>query len=212
MQKLSANLGLFELRTCDLAQRRLRFAVSAFGGKHRVDDEVAHELTCGIAQQDTPKIRLRYLLHEWGFRLPMASAILTVLYPDIFTIYDTRVCTQMGDYNQLQYTINFDEVCAGYERFRKSVVDATPDGLSLRDRDRFVWGKAFCERLTNHAAKGFGQGGQKPDEAELPAQQMWSMFQPRCATRAASAGPWPLFLPRGMISKIAQHHCTNAVA
>lgn len=42
--------------------------------------------------------RLRVLVEEWRFRLPMASAILSVLYPEEFTVYDVRVCNVLGDF------------------------------------------------------------------------------------------------------------------
>src|SRR5947209_10390326 len=49
-------------------------------------DEVVVELTKAIAAQKTPKDKMRLLMFgEIRFRLPMASAILTVLYPDEFT-------------------------------------------------------------------------------------------------------------------------------
>ena len=38
---------------------------------------------------------------KWAFRLPTASAILTVLYPDVFTVYDRRVCKVLGAFDQL---------------------------------------------------------------------------------------------------------------
>ena len=37
-------------------------------------------------------------MDEWGFRLPMGSAILTVCFPASFSVYDTRVCDQLGDF------------------------------------------------------------------------------------------------------------------
>src|SRR3712207_6502297 len=48
----------------------------------------------GTALTNAPdaKTRLRLMMTDWGFRLPMGTAILTVLYPDEFTVYDVRVC------------------------------------------------------------------------------------------------------------------------
>src|ERR1019366_230493 len=42
------------------------------------------------------KQQLEILLEKWGFALPTASAILTILYPTHFTIYDYRVCKEVG--------------------------------------------------------------------------------------------------------------------
>jgi hypothetical protein len=36
------------------------------------------------------------LMRDWGLRLPMASAILTVLFPEEFTVYDQRVCGSLS--------------------------------------------------------------------------------------------------------------------
>ena len=42
---------------------------------------------------------MRILIEDWAFRLPMASAILTVLYPDSFTVYDIRVCSELQNHH-----------------------------------------------------------------------------------------------------------------
>jgi hypothetical protein len=53
-------------------------------------DTVVKALTAGLATQPNAKERLLYLWQwrgdGWGFQLPMATAILAVLYPDEFTI------------------------------------------------------------------------------------------------------------------------------
>jgi hypothetical protein len=54
-----------------------------------------------IHQADEPKEKLRILMSDWGLLLPMATAILCILYPDEFTIYDRRVCESLGDYERL---------------------------------------------------------------------------------------------------------------
>lgn len=90
------------------------------------------------------KGKLSFLIGDkWKFRLPTASAILTVLYPDDFTVYDVRVCNALGDHSGLDQKSDFDEMWAGYERFIGQVRDTTPAGLSLRNKDRYLWGKSF---------------------------------------------------------------------
>ena len=55
-------------------------------------DEVVVQLSTGIASQETPKAKLHFLINgRNSFSLPMATAILSVLYPEEFTIYDYRV-------------------------------------------------------------------------------------------------------------------------
>jgi hypothetical protein len=53
-------------------------------------DSAVRKLSHSIYLADTMRERLRILLEDWGFHLPMASAILTVLWPDFFTVYDVR--------------------------------------------------------------------------------------------------------------------------
>ena len=64
-----------------IAKRLLRYGYS------NLEDAVG-ALTRGLAKAGTPEDRLRYLWDTWGFRLPMASAILAVLFPEDFTVYD----------------------------------------------------------------------------------------------------------------------------
>jgi hypothetical protein len=123
-------------------------------GYNKLDDAV-YALTSGLAHQPTAKDKLYYLWHTWGFYLPMASAILTILYPDEFTIYDWRVCEMLNGYEYLGTTGNFEKLWPGYEQYKTSVQKLTPDGMSLRDRDRYLWGKSFYEQLVKDVEKGF---------------------------------------------------------
>jgi len=62
---------------------------------------------------------------------------LTVAYPDDFTVYDWRVCAEVG--RTYRSWLGFsDELWNEYEHFRGVVIAETPKGLSLRDRDRFL--------------------------------------------------------------------------
>ena len=45
-------------------------------------DQAVQALTRQIARATSDQDRLEVLTEDWGFRLPMASAILTVMYPD----------------------------------------------------------------------------------------------------------------------------------
>jgi hypothetical protein len=109
----------------------------------------------GIASRPEPKEKLRHLLETWGFRLPMASAILTVLYPDEFSIYDVRVCDTLGAFHALGDWTNFDRVWEGYKEYLARVREEGPDGSSLRDADRYLWGKSFHDQLCRDIKRGF---------------------------------------------------------
>lgn len=118
-------------------------------------DDAMRSLTSEIKQQSSGKERLRYLMKEWKFYLPMATAVLSVLYPDEFTIYDTRVCNVLGDFHKLYNKLRFETVWTEYNRFIAAVQKAAPEGLSLRDKDRWLWGKSFWEQLERDIRTGF---------------------------------------------------------
>lgn len=117
-------------------------------------DQVVAVITRGLVTQDNGKERLR-ALRKLGFQLPMASAILTILYPDEFTVYDTRVCDQIGGFDKLKHCRSFEKLWSGYQEYRSKVEGSTPVGLSLRDKDRYLWGKSFYEQLTKDIESGF---------------------------------------------------------
>ncbi len=134
-------------------------------------EEAARQLTKGIAHERGPKERLQYLLgSSWGLLLPTASAILTVLYPEEFTMYDERVCEQLeklrpgrqqspiyrecDDFHKLKNRTK-DDLWRGYEAFICAVKQAAPNGLSLRDKDRYLVGKSDRERLDSDIISRF---------------------------------------------------------
>ena len=98
---------------------------------------------------------MKILFEDWGFLLPMASAILTVLYPMSFTIYDFRVCEALDDFHKLQNKTNFDSLWNGYKSFVAAVNNAGPSEYSLRDKDRWLWGKSFSQQLEQDIAENF---------------------------------------------------------
>ena len=104
-------------------------------------------LTKSLANAADDKARMKALIVDWGFRLPMASAILTVLYPISFTVYDSRVCEVLGGFLNLQYNTNFDSLWNNYESFVAAVKKAGPSEYSLRDKDKWLWGNSFCNQL-----------------------------------------------------------------
>jgi len=107
-------------------------------GKFDNLDDAVMSLTNGISKAIDQKERLRYLMKDWGFQLPMATAILTALYPDDFTVYDIRVCDELNDFHKLKNIVNFESIWSGYQTYIQMVESAEPEGLSLRDKDRFL--------------------------------------------------------------------------
>ena len=122
-------------------------------------EAAVHKLTTELAQQKTAKDRLRYLWETRQFYLPMASAILTVLYPDEFTVYDWRVCEELRDerqdFHDLRNLGNFETLWQRYEAFKSQVEERTPKELSLRDKDRYLVGRSFAKQLQEDIKRQF---------------------------------------------------------
>jgi hypothetical protein len=118
-------------------------------------DSAVVALTKSLADAADDKARMKILIVEWGFMLPMASAILTVLYPMLFTIYDFRICGVLDDFHKLQNKTNFDSLWKGYESFLAAVKKIGPSEYSLRDKDRWSWGKSFYQQLEKDIAENF---------------------------------------------------------
>ena len=95
--------------------------------------------------------------------VPMASAILAVLYPDEFTVYDTRVCDERGDFQWVQNRTKYDELWDGYAKYLAAVKAAAPGNLKLRDKDRWLWGKSFSEQLHGDIRNKFIAANSAPD-------------------------------------------------
>ncbi len=137
-------------------------------GKISLEDSVKN-LTRKIHQAQTSKERLQ-ILREHHFRMPMASAILTVLYPDDFTVYDYRVCDALG-VSKINYSFrNFELTWTRYQDYKTKVIASTPTGLTLRERDLFLWGKSRAEQLVEDIANGFPSHNKDDEDEEEKSQ------------------------------------------
>lgn len=113
------------------------------------------ELTEKIYHAKSDKDKARVLLEEYEFRLPMSSAILGILYPENFTVYDIRVCETLTSFSNLDNLSDFEKKWLGYETYIQAVKNYGPDNFSLRDKDRLLWGKSFYEQLTEDITNRF---------------------------------------------------------
>jgi len=104
------------------------------------------QIAKSMVEADSPKRQLQVLMEEWGFLLPMATAILTVLYPDEFTVYDIRVCDVLGRFHELGTRKFSGKLWGEYLEFVHAVAKAAPAGLTLRNQDRYLWGRSFYEQ------------------------------------------------------------------
>jgi hypothetical protein len=118
--------------------------------------EVASEsFTTALTAAQTPQTRLSVAMQEWGFYLPMASAILTVLWPGDFTVYDVRVCDELRNFHSLGNLTKADRIWTGYQLYCEAVAAAVPGNMNLRDKDRFLWGRSAAKQLSQDILDGF---------------------------------------------------------
>jgi hypothetical protein len=128
-------------------------------------EESVKDLTQKIHQAQTAKEKLQ-ILREHHFRMPMASAILTVLYPDDFTVYDFRVREALGIPKINFPWRNYELVWSRYQEFKNQVVRGTPSVLSLREKDLYLWGKSRADQLIDDIKNGFPPRKKKHEEDE----------------------------------------------
>lgn len=103
--------------------------------------EAIRELTNDVVLGESPEEKLDVMIKKWKFGLPMATAILTVLYPENFTVYDYRVREQLGlddIYSVKKYFKDFLPVVKKYSESRNE---------SMRETDKELWGKSFFDDL-----------------------------------------------------------------
>lgn len=106
------------------------------------------------------KEKLDVLLNQKGFGIAMASAVLSTLYPADFTVYDYRAREQLNKDCFKQYrkegkplrdisTVSNNKIIKNlYWEFVEIVKKIAEDKkLSLRDCDRYLWGKSWYEDL-----------------------------------------------------------------
>lgn len=127
-------------------------------------DAVSRLFTSELYNALDGQSRLELAINSWGFSLPMASAILTVLWPDEFTVYDYRVYEELkrkhptAPYLKLNNRSKVDSrYWDAYCEFRSDVVSATPAGLSLRNKDRYLSGLSAARELADDVENDFAR-------------------------------------------------------
>jgi hypothetical protein len=150
------SIGAFDLFSIVIwkANRAKSHIAHRLLAQHRDLERAARQLSAGLWKATTERERLELLMRDWGFRLPVASAILTVLWPDQFTVYDERVCSEVGDFSWLANR-KPERVWESYCAFRESVRRVAPPHLGLRDQDRFLWGRSTARQLERDLKSGF---------------------------------------------------------
>lgn len=101
-----------------------------------------------VSQSDQLQAKVEVLLQIRGIGLPMASAILTVCYPETFTVLDYRAweTLQQASVDGLPESYpQSPEAYLAYCRACQTLADRM--GLSLRELDRALWAKSWEDDL-----------------------------------------------------------------
>lgn len=121
-------------------------------------NNAVREIAKEIATAENDEARLKALMSErWKFRLPTASAILTVLYPDRFSVYDVRACETLKadrpeeDHYRLDWP-HTDETWTRYLKFLAAVRSAGPAPSTLREKDHYLWGSSLLRSVKTELA------------------------------------------------------------
>ena len=119
----------------------------------------AEEFTRKLFDADSPEARLKVAMDDWGFYLPMASAILTVLWPEDFTVYDVRACEQLDRFNLGNFynlaNLSIKSLWPKYLEYCEAVRRAVPQYTSLRAKDRYLWGRSAARQLARDIEERF---------------------------------------------------------
>ncbi len=158
-------------------------------------DAIARTLTGSLYEAQNHKERLRLLMKDWKFALPMASSILSVCYPEDFTVYDYRVRELLVGFRDLNNLTDFEKIWAGYNEYKAKVSQLAPAGLNLRDQDRYLWGQSIAKQLEidiyrlfqpeipeleQKHKQGYASSPQAAEEVgEWEDEQVWDSYEPK---------------------------------
>ena len=103
------------------------------------------EITSEIFKIKMPEQKLEIITSIPNIGIPIGSAILTVCYPDDFTVADYRACEAIKSFSGEINGNPTIKTSAYFEYLEKCKKLAHKYNFSLRDFDRILWGKDFYE-------------------------------------------------------------------
>lgn len=115
-----------------------------------------HSITSEVFQAKTPEQKLTVLTSIPSIGIPMASAILTVCYPDDFTVADYRACAALKNLGEEIIGNPTAKISTYFEYLEKCKKLARKYNFSLRNFDRILWAKDFYEGM--NGLKYFAKG------------------------------------------------------
>ncbi len=113
-------------------------------------------ITSEVFRVKTPEQQLAILISIPSIGIPMASAILTVCYPDDFTVADYRACAALKNFGEEIIGNPTAKISTYFEYLEKCKKLAKKYNFSLRDFDRILWAKDFYEGT--NGLKGLTKG------------------------------------------------------
>jgi len=133
-----------------------RLMLRRLQGERTIDDVITR-VVLSLRQATNARERINILLNDFGFRFPIATAILSVFYPEDFTIYDVRVAGELGNLPDPGAVRDNNERWNRYSRYLDGVRQCCHDNNlpSLRDADRWLWGRSVCLQLNDDLERGF---------------------------------------------------------
>jgi hypothetical protein len=138
-------------------------------------EAAADRFTRDLFEANSPEVRMFVAMETWGFYLPMASAILTVLWPEDFTVYDVRACQQLEEFKIGTFAnlgkLSTKALWPKYVKYCDAVNKAVPQYSSLRDKDKFLWGRSAARQLVDDIARGFSKPTEPSRELPGPLDQ-----------------------------------------
>lgn len=135
-------LDVMTIANWKASRARIHFARRIIAKSGQSLEVGARALTRAIAAAVSDAMRFRVVCGEWGFPLPTGSALLTVLYPDSFTVFDVRACDELRAYHSLGARTRVASLWEGYLEYAAAVRAAAPAGLTLRQADHWLWGRS----------------------------------------------------------------------
>jgi hypothetical protein len=94
-----------------------------------------------VAAMSSDESRMRRLDEVEGIAVPIASAILTVCYPDRFTVLDYRAWDALREVGRVRRATVPTDVDSYFREYLPACTQLSHElGMSLRDLDRALWG------------------------------------------------------------------------
>lgn len=115
----------------------------------------ASDLMREVSRASTAEEKVQALLGVWGIGIAMASAILTVCYPDEFTVLDYRAWSVLRQASAEDLPRRYPHTAGDYLQYCLACRElAARVCLSLRSLDRALWAMSWEEDLRALVGEG----------------------------------------------------------